>query len=382
LDRHRRDLTNEEEIMAEDNGLDKGQAQQRKRTYGRGVFEKYEGVWYARWTDAAGHRHVQKAGPKSAALRLYRRRKDEVLQGKRFPENLRKGVKFAAIAEDAIERARRSSHAPGNLVTVKDWFAGADAADVTPLDVERELNRLRVRGLKPATRNRFKSAVSAIFTHAARDGKVLANPARLVKAEPENNARTRELSIEEERRLRPIIRERWPQREAEFDLALETGMRKGEQYGARWEQVNLIDKELTVPRSKHGERRYVRLNVWAVAALAALRRRVDASGCICPGGMSKNGYGATRHWFNRALAAAGIGNFTWHDLRHTFASRLRRKGVDIPTIMELMGHKSIATTLRYAHIGADQLQAAVERLTASPVETADERAPLENVLVQ
>ena len=54
--------------------------------------------------------------------------------------------------------------------------------------------------------------------------------------------------------------------------------------------------------------------------------------------------------FVPALARAGIENLHWHDLRHTFASRLVMKGVDLRTVQELMGHKTITMTLRYSHL--------------------------------
>jgi site-specific recombinase XerD len=73
-----------------------------------------------------------------------------------------------------------------------------------------------------------------------------------------------------------------------------------------------------------------------------------------------------RHWFEDAVHQAGIRDFTWHDLRHTFASRLIMSGVDLRTVKELMGHKSIDMTCRYAHLAPAHEQAAVERLVASP----------------
>jgi site-specific recombinase XerD len=69
-----------------------------------------------------------------------------------------------------------------------------------------------------------------------------------------------------------------------------------------------------------------------------------------------------REWFEQALSAAGIVNFRWHDLRHTFASRLVMKGVDIHTVQELMGHKTIQVTLRYAHFAPQHQLEAVQRL--------------------
>src|SRR5947208_3651899 len=67
--------------------------------------------------------------------------------------------------------------------------------------------------------------------------------------------------------------------------------------------------------------------------------------------------------FVPALREAGIGNLHWHDLRHTFASRLVMKGVDLRTVQELMGHKTIAMTLRYSHLSPAHQLEAVQRLT-------------------
>jgi integrase len=362
-------------------------AEDKTRSYGKGVFEKYEGIWYARWTDAAGNRHVQKAGAKAAALHLYRRRKDEVLQGKHFPENLRKGVKFADLAQDALEQARQAGRLPGNLAIVKDWFPGRNAADLTAEDIERELNKLRARGLKPATRNHYKSAISAAFTLAVRNRKALINPARQVKEEKENNERVRYLNQHpdtgEEARLRAALRERWPEREPELDLALQTGMRKGEQYSLRWTNVDLIHGMLAIPKAKGNKKRYIDLNETAVATLATLRKLDDGSGFVCPGGMGKDGYGATRFWFDRALAAAKINDFHWHDLRHTFASRLRMKDVELATIKDLLGHTTLNMVLRYAHLAPGYTKKAVDLLVElkEPKDTSEQALP-EKVIVQ
>jgi integrase len=69
-----------------------------------------------------------------------------------------------------------------------------------------------------------------------------------------------------------------------------------------------------------------------------------------------------RHWFEDAVKKAGLRNSTWHDLRHTFASRLVMADVDIRTVAELMGHKSIQMTMRDAHLAPEHKRVAVERL--------------------
>ncbi|MGA9063410.1 MAG: site-specific integrase [Terracidiphilus sp.] len=69
-----------------------------------------------------------------------------------------------------------------------------------------------------------------------------------------------------------------------------------------------------------------------------------------------------RKWFATALEQAGIEGVTWHTLRHTFASRLVMAGVDLKTVQELMGHKTIAMTARYAHLAPTHKQQALETL--------------------
>src|SRR5207302_3181352 len=71
-----------------------------------------------------------------------------------------------------------------------------------------------------------------------------------------------------------------------------------------------------------------------------------------------------REWFEGILKQAKVENFSWHGLRHTFASRLVMAGVDLRTVQELMGHKTIQMTMRYAHLAPAHKLAAVEKLAA------------------
>jgi site-specific recombinase XerD len=69
-------------------------------------------------------------------------------------------------------------------------------------------------------------------------------------------------------------------------------------------------------------------------------------------------------WFTDAALEANVADFKWHDLRHTFASRLVMAGVDIRTVQELMGHKQITQTMRYAHLSPQHRTGALEKLSA------------------
>jgi len=76
-------------------------------------------------------------------------------------------------------------------------------------------------------------------------------------------------------------------------------------------------------------------------------------------------------WFGKIVKAAGIKDFTWHDCRHTFASRLAMAGVPMRHIAELMGHSEIQTTMRYAHLQPGHLADAVEKLATGSREQTD-----------
>jgi site-specific recombinase XerD len=81
--------------------------------------------------------------------------------------------------------------------------------------------------------------------------------------------------------------------------------------------------------------------------------------------LNQDGHGClqgNRHWFQDAVDEAGVRDFSWHDLRHTFASRLVMAGEGLRMVQEVMGHKSITTTCRYAHLAPAQQLAAVEKL--------------------
>jgi integrase len=189
------------------------------------------------------------------------------------------------------------------------------------------------------------------------------NPARLVKLRKENNAVVRFLEVQEEQKLRGVLRERYPRLEAELDLALNTGMRRGEQYRLRWEDVNFRLGFITIPRSKHGERRYIPINSSARVALEMLQQQTDGSGYVIPGPNGPRNKDP-RRTFEAAVKQSGIPNFRYHDIRHTFASRLVMAGVDLRTVQELMGHKTVAMTIRYSHLAPSHQKEAVERLVS------------------
>jgi len=311
---------------------------------------------------------TERVGPsKALALKLYRARKTQVAERRFFPAT---DVLFEEIVDDAIAiaRARFESKHPGreakkgNYGIVRDWFPGREADTITPSEIEAKLaDHTQV----PATFNRFRVAISHAYKLAIENGKLAKNPGLLVKMRRENNEIVRYLNQfsekgkeSEETRLRKAIRELHPAKEPEIDLAIHTGLRWAEQYYLAWSNVDLVRNVIKIVRPKGGKDQHVPINAEARKALARLRTMAPKSDLVCPA----NDYDQHRNWWLDVLATAGIDDFRWHDLRHTFASRLVMNGVDIFTVCRLLRHKSVQTTMRYAHLGDKHLASAVARL--------------------
>jgi integrase len=339
----------------------------------RGVFEKVpgSGAWWVRYFDAQGRLRREKAGTKGNAKDLYTKRKNEALSGKKMPEKLRsRAVSFDEIADDAITYVKAHYSRPADdvdrLKVLKGWFRGQTAETITAHQLETRLETARREShWAPATVNHYHTAVSLAFRLAIAKDKVKENPARRIRRIPEDNNRVRYLTAEEGKRLREAIRSKpeWAEHEPELDLALHTGLRRTDMYQRLlWENVDLLLRVATIPRSKNDEPVHIPLNPSAMRALAVFRTRGDATGRVV-----RNAAGHTltvnAHWFPDALRTAGIANFHWHDLRHTFASRLRQSGAPLGHIAELMGHKGLSMTRRYAHLSIANLHEAVSRIS-------------------
>lgn len=347
----------------------------------RGVFERVKGsnIWWIRYTNEHGKRVTSKVGTWAAAIHVYDQRTAAVRLGVLLPHSSRRGVKFSELVTDAIDFAEKHHRASKDFKQRANLAAEAFGDRVAESITTRELQdwidwMAEEREWTGGTRNRFKSTLSTIYREGMRAGKIMVNPARLVRRTKEPMGRVRFLSFEEEAKLRKAIAASLPGRIkdegesafAQLDVALHTGMRKSEQFTATWEQVDLEHGYIYLSMTKNGSDRFVTLNSTTVEVLKRLKERHKELGLPSDStlfhskreGLIKN----PRKWFATALDQAKIEDVTWHTLRHTFASRLVMAGVDLKTVQELMGHKTIAMTARYAHLAPTHKQQALETL--------------------
>ncbi len=227
-----------------------------------------------------------------------------------------------------------------------------------------------VRPRSPATRNRYKTTLSAVLRWAQRRGWIADNLAQLVAARPENNKRVRFLSADERERLLAACRtSRSEALHPATVMMLATGARLMEIMSLRWCDVDLNAAAITIHRSKNGDARRVPLPGDAVAVLRQWQTRKIAvptgSDLVFPSDNDAARPADLRRSWRTALRRAGVTNFRRHDLRHSAASALASSGASLLTIGAVLGHRSVSATQRYAHLAENDLRDAVERAAAN-----------------
>ena len=216
----------------------------------------------------------------------------------------------------------------------------------------------------PDGANKALKTLRQILNYAIACACIEANPARCVKPNPRRKL-TRFLSREEIRRLHQVLDgyadERTGRQADIIRLLLLTGCRKGEIVGLRWRDfdgdiLNLVD-------SKTGPRK-VLLNAAARRILESQPRMESPYVFPSPSNPARPRSDNLPLWY-RVRQQAGIEDVRLHDLRHTFASQAVLRGVPLPVVARLLGHKQVRMTLRYAHVADREVEAAAERVGAA-----------------
>ena len=227
----------------------------------------------------------------------------------------------------------------------------------------------RSKQAQPATVNRELGNLKNMMTMAVRWGCLNKNPFAGVKLLRVPKKPERILTESEEALLLTACdRVRGQHLCPIVTLALHTGMRKGEILRLLWSQVDLDNRTIHIhnAKSRHGERR-IPMNQAVQDLLFDLAQK-RTSDFVFPSARTP-GKPIRDHkmGFWRAVELAGIPHIRFHDLRHTFATRLVHAGVDLITVQHLLGHANITMTARYAHALEDGKIDAVRRLEPKKV---------------
>lgn len=287
-------------------------------------------------------------------------------------------VSFADHAKDFIQCAKVNHRSwakdDSRLSRVTPVLGATKLDEIATANVEHFLASLREgkRAVSPASVNRYRDLLSGLFKRAMRLGLVASNPVRGIPKLREAGRRLTYLPFDgvEEPALRAALA---AELRPLFTVSLRTGLRWSEQMGLRWRDADVLNSVITIGRSKNGASRLVQMNQVVRSVLfdlATQRERPDDPEEL----IFRGAYRTVARSFSQAvdraqarLRAAGrdasrLDGYTWHSNRHTFASRLVMAGVDLRTIQELGGWKTLSMVERYSHLAPSHLQAAVDRL--------------------
>jgi integrase len=337
---------------------------------------KRGGVWWMRFSHKGKQeRRSMETTNKRMAEKIQAKVLTQIAEGKWLDVSKGRDTTFAELlgkylsehsSKKAVSGERRDVTSSKHLLP---FFGDMMLDDITPKLISDYKSLRYSTGAMPATINREMSLMKHSFSLAVREWELCTdNPVKRVSMERENNARDRWLESEEEEQLLDAS-PHWLQELIAF--ALNTGMRMEEILSLSWQQVSIQRRTATILRSKNGEKRTIPLN-HAVLTLLQKKSKVRYLSCSfvfpTPRG-TKYDQGNVRRAFIATRKKAGIADLRFHDLRHTFATRLVQKGADLYKVQKLLGHKTPIMTQRYAHHFPESLRDAVDLLGGTKAST-------------
>lgn len=262
---------------------------------------------------------------------------------------------------------------------IKRYIGHKDIEQISRNDVEEILKNMLVKGLKPATVDRARQTISAIFNLAIYNEKCKLNPAGLQRNDSVslmrknkkniNNERERFLTREEAQLLLKELEKRSYKLYLIALISLMTGARAGEILGIQFKDIDRTNGFVTLTETKNGTSRKIKLTPLLLEHISSFpigNPNEYLFGTIYGGRTSKvsNTFAIVADTlFNAGLETNDSKHrVVFHTLRHTFASWLAIEGTPIYTIQKLMGHKDISQTMRYAKLSHDVATEAVRSL--------------------
>jgi integrase len=320
-----------------------------------GLYRRSKIYWFSIQYEGKRIYKSLKTNNKRLAEKIYSKTLADIIEGSYFETAKLKRITFEEMTEKYLtehekQRDRRT------VKYLKTFFAGYTLSHITS-NLVADYRSKRLKKVKPATVYQDLALLRRMFNVAIREWEWLRNNpvSKLSFSVGNKNARDRWLSDEEEKSLMQAATNPWWFKNF-LILALHTGMRRGEMLNLKWKDVDLKRKNVTVDKSKNGDKRTIPMSNTLYGTLSMIKVR-DISGRVFA--LSK---WSVRQAFDKTVEKAKIENFRLHDCRHTFATRLVQNGVDLYKVKELLGHKTLAMTMRYAHHYPESLRSSVELL--------------------
>lgn len=282
-----------------------------------------------------------------------------------FSESLTNQTLNTLLLSDAIHEflsvyTGKDSSLPQRIGYWECALGSIPVGKVTRPKIRTELRKL-LQTHSPATVNRYKAALGTVYRYLLEEHDVSYNPVHGIPLFTENNGRTRFLDNSEMNRLLCSCKNSgWGRLYLLVLMAITTGGRRSELITCRWENVDLKARTVYLGSTKNGEPRMLTLTQEVIEELMLFRR---VSGYVFPLPKRPDTYFRNFDcYWKHALHESNIKDFRFHDLRHTCASILAMNGASLLEICNILGHKSITMTQRYAHLCVSHRQALTERV--------------------
>lgn len=237
-------------------------------------------------------------------------------------------------------------------------FGGMAINQIATSHIINYLQGLKKKGLADATYNRHLALLSAVFKYAIAMGVIAISPCKGIRALKENNRVERFLQPDEWQRLMDVVSKNEVHNRTILNfmmICLFTGVRRAEALLANWQDIDLVNRTWRLPHTKSGVARSVPLNDMATSIFTQMVR-YDSTDAVFVNARTGKRFVNPTKGFQSILRLARISNFRIHDCRHTFASMIASNKGNMYALKELLGHQSITTTQRYAHLSNEQLR--------------------------
>ena len=273
---------------------------------------------------------------------------------------------MVAYLRDTAGRRRSEETVKMHVRRLRQHFDGMEMESLSGAEVALYVRKRLGDGVSASTVNRELEVLSASINYAVKTLEWrLPNPVpeRMLK-EPEG--RLRWLTPEQASDLIAAARQESmaPHLAPLIQLALHTGMRRGELLALEWSRVDLKARLVYLEgrHTKSGKRRTVPLNARALEAVIERSRYREANCPDCPwvfSDASGNAIASVQRSFATACRRAGISDLRFHDLRHTCAAWLVQAGVSLAKVRDVLGHSTVMMTERYAHLAPENARSAL-----------------------